>query len=76
MDSADRRLARSMEEFNGIKKIIDANKGNKQKTWTEMKKYKRFIKSPLSEVKRLDNYDKMYQELKDGFADDQPAPEV
>ena len=76
MDSADRRLARSMEEFNGIKKIIDENKGNKQKTWTAMKKYKRFIKSPLSEVKRLDNYDRMYQELKDGFADDQSAPEV
>jgi hypothetical protein len=75
MDSADRRLARSMEEFNGIKKIIDENKGNKQKTWTAMKKYKRFIKSPLSEVKRLDNYDKMYQDLKDTYADQSP-PEV
>ncbi len=75
MDSADRRLARSMEEFNGIKKIIDENKGNKQKTWTAMKKYKRFIKSPLSEVRRLDNYDKMYQDLKDTYADQSP-PEV
>ena len=75
MDSADRRLARSMEEFNGIKKIIDENKGNKQKTWTAMKKYKRFIKSPLSEIKRLDNYDKMYQDLKDTYADQSP-PEV
>ena len=75
MDSADRRLARSMEEFNGIKKIIDENKGNKQKTWTAMKKYKRFIKYPLSEVKRLDNYDKMYQDLKDTYADQSP-PEV
>ena len=75
MDSADRRLARSMEEFNGIKKIIDENKGNKQKTWTAMKKYNRFIKSPLSEVRRLDNYDKMYQDLKDTYADQSP-PEV
>jgi hypothetical protein len=75
MDSADRKLAKSMQEFNGIKKIIEENKGNKQKTWTKMKKYKKFIKSSLSEVQRLDNYDKMYEDLKDTYAD-QPPREV
>jgi len=74
--SADRRLARLNQHLDGIQKIMTENQGDKSSTWKAMKKWRRFLKSPLSEVKRLDSYDRMIEELKEKKPDDQPSSDV
>ena len=75
-DAANRRLARLNQHLDGIQKIMGENKGDKSSTWKAMKKWRRYMKSPISELKRLDNYSNMITELKEKKPDDQPSPEV
>tara|TARA_B100001113_G_scaffold209115_1_gene171472 strand:- start:705 stop:974 length:270 start_codon:yes stop_codon:yes gene_type:complete len=55
MDAADRRLAKSMKELQAINRGLKRADGDQSKMNKELKKIRRYFKSPLAEVARLDN---------------------
>tara|TARA_Y100001970_G_scaffold294242_1_gene449022 strand:+ start:3759 stop:4028 length:270 start_codon:yes stop_codon:yes gene_type:complete len=55
MDAADRRLLKSTMELQAINRGLKRADGDQSKMNKELKKIRRYFKSPLAEVARLDN---------------------
>tara|TARA_B100000287_G_scaffold196016_1_gene185158 strand:- start:13347 stop:13607 length:261 start_codon:yes stop_codon:yes gene_type:complete len=54
MDAADRRLMKSHMELQAINRGLKRADGDQKKMNKELKKIRRYFKSPLAEVARLD----------------------
>ena len=54
MDAADRRLLKSTMELQAINRGLKRADGDQTKMNKELKKIRRYFKSPLAEVARLD----------------------
>ena len=55
MDAADRRLMKSHMELKAINRGLKRADGDQKKMTKELKKIRRYFKSPLAEVASLDN---------------------
>jgi|TARA_X000000368_G_scaffold77629_1_gene57952 septal ring factor EnvC (AmiA/AmiB activator) len=55
MDYADRRLQKSQKELSAIKRGLGRAGGDQKKMTKELKKIRKYFRSPLAEVARLDD---------------------
>ena len=55
MDYADRRLQKSQKELSAIKRGLGRANGDQKKMTKELKKIRKYFRSPLAEVARLDD---------------------